>query len=530
MLIFFHNHKILHLFFHKYVDSCFVLRYHEGIIYKYFFVISYDSIDFSQLYLEGIMNYVPRLNYVSQEQLEELHQYGISILKKLGMRVEDEQIRQMLCEHGCTQKGDRVYFNDELIEKTLKAQKQKVTMTSPVTGMKKELELGKTFTHSTGGAPWIADMKTGKRRNGELSDLVDTVRLMNQLPNLDLPCALIYPNDVPSAITQLQQTATMLEYSHKPIYGPGVSLASNAKYIVELFKLYGGADLADNPIGMVGISPESPLFLPKEITDTMRHIIGAGIPTSVLSAPMGGLTSPLSVAGTVAQSHAEILAFACVAYLLNPDCVLFYGSRTFFANMKNTQSILGLPETGISSALAVQLASYCGFMTDVYGLSCTSCAMDEQAGYEKMINALLPGLAGATLITGFGSTASVMCCSLSQLVLDNEIMAMIRKSQRGFEINPDELGYEALEYVIQDNETFLEQEHTIDHLHGEVFEPSIGFDSVWASWIATGEVPLTERAADQALALIQQDEVPEISPEIKQEAEKILACARKELL
>jgi len=68
--------------------------------------------------------------------------------------------------------------------------------------------------------------------------------------------------------------------------------------------------------------------------------------------------------------------------------------------MKNTQSILGLPETGISSALAVQLASSLGFMTDVYGLSCTSCALDEQAGYEKMINALLPSMAGATMITG----------------------------------------------------------------------------------------------------------------------------------
>ncbi len=218
------------------------------------------------------------------------------------------------------------------------------------------MEIGKTFVHSTGGAPWIADMKTGKRRNGMLTDLIDTIRVMNQLPELDLPCALVYPSEIPSAVTQLKQTATMLKYSHKPIYGPGISVASNAKYIAELFKVYGGSSLADNPIGMVGISPESPLFLPKEITDTMSHIVRAGIPVSILAAPMGGLTSPLSVAGTVAQAHAEILAFACVSYLMNPDCVLFYGSRTFFANMKNSQSILGLPETGISSALAVQLA------------------------------------------------------------------------------------------------------------------------------------------------------------------------------
>ena len=163
------------------------------------------------------MSYIPRLNYVSNEEIAKLHQYGVDILKKLGMRVEDPAVRDMLCEHGCTQKDDRVYFSDSLIEEMLKAQKGRVTMTSPVTGMKKEMDIGKTFVHSTGGAPWIADMKTGKRRNGLLSDLIDTVRVMNQLPELDLPCALIYPSEVPSEITQLQQTATMLQYSHKPI-------------------------------------------------------------------------------------------------------------------------------------------------------------------------------------------------------------------------------------------------------------------------------------------------------------------------
>lgn len=476
------------------------------------------------------MNYIPRLNYVSNEDIIKLHEYGVQILKKVGMRVEDPNIRQLLCENDCSAKGERILFSETLIERMLKEQSKKVTFTSATTGMTKELELGKTFTHSTGGAPWIADMKTGKRRNAELTDLIDTIRVMNQLPNLDIPCALVYPSDVPSAITQLKQTATMFEYSHKPIYGPGISLSNNAKYIAELFRLYGNNDLENNPIGMVGISPESPLFLPKEITDTMKHIIGASIPTSILAAPMGGLTSPLSVAGTVAQAHAEILAFACVAYLINPKCVLFYGSRTFFANMKNTQSILGLPETGISSALAVQLANYCGFMSDTYGLACTSCAMDEQAGYEKMINALLPGIAGSTLITGFGSTASVMCCSLSQLVLDDEIVAMIRKAQRPFVINEEELGFEAIEYVINDNETFLEQEHTIDHIHGEIFSPSIGFDSVWADWIACGETPLTIRAQERALQLLEKDEIVPQKPEITAEVDKILKAAEKELL
>ncbi len=83
------------------------------------------------------MNFVPQLNYVSEEQIEKLHQYGMGILKKLGMRVEDPMIRKLLCEHGCTENGDRILFTDTLIGDMLKAQKGRVTMTSAVTGMKK---------------------------------------------------------------------------------------------------------------------------------------------------------------------------------------------------------------------------------------------------------------------------------------------------------------------------------------------------------------------------------------------------------
>ena len=475
--------------------------------------------------------YRPELTYANQEQVKYLHQYSVDILAKIGMKVDDPEIRKALCEHGCTEKGDRILFSESLIDETIKNLKQQVTFTCHASGKKTVAELYKTITHSTGGAPWILDPIAKTKRNGLLTDLVDTIRVMNQLPELDIPCALLYPSDVPSAITQLQQTATLFQYSRKPIYGPGVSMASNAKYIAELFKLYGNGECdAENPVGMVGISPESPLYLPKEITDTMKYIIGAGIPTSVLSAPMGGLTSPLSVAGTVAQSHAEILGFACVSYLINPRCVLFYGSRTFFANMRNVQSILGLPETGISSTLCTQLANHIGFMTDVYGMTTTSCTMDEQAAYEKMQNGLLPSMQSATIITGFGCLASNMACSLGQLVLDNEMMAIIRKSQRAMEYTEEELGLEALESVINEGETFFVQEHTVDHLYDEVFQPDIGFDSVWADWVKSGEVPIDIRAEERARELIEKDGDFEASPELVAEANKIIKAAEKELI
>jgi len=196
----------------------------------------------------------PYLKYLNEEELEKLHYSGIDILVTFGMKIEDPKIRELLVQNGCKIVKDRVKFSVDLIEKVVKNQKKNVTMTTKA-GVSVKFELGKTYSHSTGGAPWIADPVTGQRRNGTLDDLIDTIRVMNQLDSLTIPCALVYPGDIPSKITQLKQTATMLKYSKKPIYGPGISIASNGKYIAELFKLYGGQTLESNPIGMVGISP-----------------------------------------------------------------------------------------------------------------------------------------------------------------------------------------------------------------------------------------------------------------------------------
>ena len=84
------------------------------------------------------MSYIPRLNYVSNEEIAKLHQYGVDILKKTGYAGRrSRRTRYASVNMAVRKKDNRVYFSDSLIEEMLKAQKGKVTMTSPVTGMKK---------------------------------------------------------------------------------------------------------------------------------------------------------------------------------------------------------------------------------------------------------------------------------------------------------------------------------------------------------------------------------------------------------
>ncbi len=466
------------------------------------------------------------MSLLGKTQLEALRAASRKILRTVGMRVEDEEVRRLFAAHGCVIWEDRVRIPEELIRQVCADAHRSVRFKR--NGWDFSLKAGFPRTHCTGGAPWIQDAD-GSCRNAVSADMMDSLKLTNALDQLDLPCCLFYPSDVPAAISQYVQTEAMFRCCRKPIYAPGISMAGNARYIAELFQLF--QTEKETYVAMTGVSPEAPLYLPREITDILRIVVGAGMPVSILAAPMSGLTGPITAAGCVAQCYAEMLAAAAYCWMVNPGTPVILAPRTFFTNMKYAQAILGLPENGIGSAMCVELAAADGFLCDVYGMSCTAMAPDQQAGYEKMFNTLVPALSGAALITGMGSLASVMYGSLGQMVLDNEQIAMVRRCFYPYRTDEDALGLEAIDSVALDGSTFLVEPHTLEYIRsGEVYSGSIGFDRMPEEGDSVNANDLIREAEAQARQWIQEEEAIPLPAEVEREMERITASARKELL
>ncbi|WP_028306617.1 trimethylamine methyltransferase family protein [Desulfitibacter alkalitolerans] len=469
---------------------------------------------------------------LSTECLEQIHQASLTIISEIGIKVEDEAFRNTLQNWGCEVKGCRVHFPILLIEQMLKNLEKEIRLSN---GEKEIiLDKGKTYSHATGGMPNIVDHNTGNHRLAVSDDLIKAIHLMNELKHVDLPCASYYLEDIPGQVNQIKQFEYMLRYTNKPFYGPGVSSPEEAKYIAELFNVFiefQGLKAKEAYPCVVGISPESPLYYPKQITDTMRIIINTGIPTVMLIAPIVGISAPMTMAGALAQMNASMLAFATMSYMINPQTPVIYGARLSFANMKNGVSIWGLPEVGVASAGAVQLAKKYGFISDVYGFSCSACDNDLQSGYEKAINALLPALAGANLLSGMGSLASLTLGSYTQLVVDDEIFAMIKKAIKGFLVNEDTLALNIVADAAREG-NYLAQEHTVRHLrNGEVFIPTLGFDRLLTDWIRDNKPTIDEKARQRVEDLLAKTpEVESLPVEIDQEIKNILNASYKELV
>jgi trimethylamine--corrinoid protein Co-methyltransferase len=227
--------------------------------------------------------------------------------------------------------------------------------------------------------------------------------------------------------------------------------------------------------------------------------------------------------------HANMLAFMVIAYLIHPATPLIYGCRLSFANMRTGSSIWGLPEVGLAGAAAVQLAHLCGIPSDVYGLGCMACVPDTQAGYEKTANGLLPLMAGTNMLSGIGALASLTVCAYEQLVIDNEIIRLLGRMQRGITVNRDTLAAEVIARTAA-GENYLEQDHTLTHLReGEQFMPRLGFDDLWNEWQTAGGRDLRQRAVEQVRELLVDPMEPNVSSDVHAAFLEIVTSAEEEL-
>jgi trimethylamine---corrinoid protein Co-methyltransferase len=125
------------------------------------------------------------------------------------------------------------------------------------------------------------------------------------------------------------------------------------------------------------------------------------------------------------------------------------------------------------------------------------------------MNALIPALAGADELSGVGELESGVLSSLAQLVIDNELIASLNRILRSFSIDEKSLAVDLISEVVNGNQTFTAEQHTVDYLRsGELLFSSLLEYRTWADWEATNRQGFCERAqqeVDRILATHQVD-------------------------
>ena len=467
-----------------------------------------------------------RLSVLEESEIEAIHQATLRILSETGMVLTEPKCRELLSGAGAKVLDKRVTFPADLVEKCISQAGKRPTIRGRG-GTVKTLGDGSLYFHNLGGAPNVFDAASRTRCPATVQDVRDATRLLDALENCHTITPFFTPTEVSGGTMSLAMYRHALPYTVKPLQGPGVQYASEARYAVRMAEVIGKPE----EVLTLSLSPVSPLTIPDHEALAILEIARLGISFAPLPCPTAGTTAPFSIAGAITQQNAEVLAALVLAQLVHPGVPMIYCGRLAMMEPRTGLSVWGGVEMGMASAGTVQVGHHYGLPVNVYGFSTNAHSLDAQDGFERALNAAIPALAGADELSGIGEMEAGVMGSYAQMVADNEFAGSILRIRKGFVADADALAVDVVAAAMASTRNFLGQKHTLKYLRsGEVFLTRLAERGSWEGWEAAGQSGMIERAQAESERILREHQVPPLEAAQERELDSIMAAAERELV
>jgi len=461
---------------------------------------------------------MPKIGYVSDQEVEALHRASLEILTKTGIRALSEKFLEKAAELGLKvvrpagEKFGSIYFTEEQINQALASAPEKFT----IYGLDEDNQINwgerRAYNNTCVGMPFIEDLDTGEIRNVTLKDAEDYVRLADALPNTHVLSSLTIQG-VPEHAANAIQVGAMLRNTTKPLRICVESAHEVENVVSVLAAAAGGLDkLQEKPLAYLEVSPISPLDFAENPVEALMAIVQAGLPLGIIPCPMMGATGPMTLIGSVAMHNAEMLAGVVIAQLLKPGHPTIMSPRVTFMDLSTALGLWAAPEMGIAAAVSSQLINKYGIPNAPGGFSCAAKVSDAQAGFEVMLNSLLPALVGVDVIGSSGSLDNALLTSFAKLVIDDEVCSLTRHAVKGCVVNEETLAVEVIDEVVNGEGNFLCHPHTIAHMRSELWAPDISHRQSYEAW-QTDKLTLSQVANAKAKSILANHQVEPLSAE-----------------
>jgi trimethylamine--corrinoid protein Co-methyltransferase len=387
----------------------------------------------------------------------------------------------------------------DLLEEALSTLPQEVALYDRVGEEAVLTDLGSCFMGA--GTPVnVLDLHDGARRPATRQDVRDLVTLQDALPQIDIARPTVTATDQ-GECSDLVEIAELLRHTDKPVVHR-VLAAERVDAAVEMLAVVAGGEdhFRRRPNFATLYCPISPGYYTRENVRCMLRWAAHGVPLTLLSMAMGGASAPATLLGELVVINTDVLAWIVALQILHPGTPLLYGSVSAVLDMRTGLLPLGGPERGMVNSGAAAMARYYGIPSMCGGFSTDAKELDAQAGFEKALTAVPLLLEGADIIYGAGAIDAGATISYSQMVLDNEMAAGLRRMMEG--ITSHELDEEvALIKANTPRGNFLKEKHT-RRTFRKHWQPAILSRDTYETWQANEwtVAQICRRKAEELLA------------------------------
>ncbi len=420
---------------------------------------------------------VAQISILSEGDIESVHGKTIEILDNPGIMVRSERVLDMLERAGARtdRKAQRASLPEDLIDETIRklprevrlcARNPKQDMVAPRTGP--------PYMATNGTAVYMTDIESGARRATTSRDLMDFMVLCDAMDSLDYVWPIVTAHDAPDKTHALSELAISMTNTTKHVQGEAMS-AEEARAEIELASVVaGGADaLAKRPLFSVVQCPVCPLEFEKGSAEAVVEFAKAGIPVVSMSMALCGLTSPVSLASTIAIVNAENIASFAISQMSKSGAPVVYSSESTVPDMMTGEIHYGAVEELLLAAASAQMARHYGVPSMVGGLSLGIAG--GSPGMSANPSELVFGAATSMTLTdfasGIGGLDQAKGASLEQVVIDCDAWETLREMRRDVVMDDAHFAIDLVRSVGPGG-SFLRNPHTARNLRKELFMPS----------------------------------------------------------
>lgn len=466
--------------------------------------------------LTYIKRQIPLYEVLNEEGLGLIEANADTVLEEIGIEFRDDaEALELWREAGADVHGERVHFPKGLCRELLKTAPS--VFTQHARNPERSVQIGgdATVFAPVYGPPFVRDLD-GNRRYATIEDFRNFVKLAYMAPSIHHSGGTVCePVDIPVNKRHLDMVFSHMKFSDKPFMG-SVTAPERAEDTVAMAKiLFGDKFVDENTVIINLINANSPMVFDETMLGAAKVYARANQATIITPFILAGAMSPVTVAGTLTQVLAEVLAGASFTQLVRPGAPVLFGTFASSISMQSGAPTFGTPEPTLVSYGAGQLARRLGLPFRTGGSLCASKVPDAQAAYESANTLNSTVLAGTNFVLhAAGWLEGGLASCYEKFMMDVDQLGMQQKFAAGVDLSENGQALDAIREVGPGSH-YLGCAHTQANFQSAFYRSSIADNNSYEQWLAEGEKTAPQRANDLARRWLDTYEAPFLDPGIE---------------
>ncbi|MGA0843545.1 MAG: trimethylamine methyltransferase family protein [Arenicellales bacterium] len=474
----------------------------------------------------------PPIGPLTEEQVEEIHEASLVILRDAGIEVMSRTVRERFAREGARVDHDRgiVQVDPDLVLALVGKAPSEITLTPR--NPKHTLHLGgnRIYFGMVSGPPNVHDRVNG-RRAGNFADYQQLIRLGQAFNAVSMfGNQAVATTDLAVSTRHLDCYEANLLLSDK-IFSAIPIGHGRVKDAVEMVAMARGLDvdgLRESPGLIANININSPRKLDEAMSDGALALAEFGQPVIVTPFTLLGAMTPVTMAAALVQQNAEALLGIAMVQLFYPGSPVVYGGFTSNVDMRSGAPAFGTPENAKANLAGGQMARR--YRLPYRTSACNaSNAADAQSVYETMM-ALWGGVMGNgnLIYHAAGWLEGGLVASFEKVIIDVEVIQHVTQMLQPIDTRPEELGIDAI-CSVDPGGHFFGADHTMARYETAFYSPLLSDWQNNENWLAAGGKDATTRATEVWQSVLAEFEPPPIDIARQEALADYVARRKKEI-